>query len=141
LDTRIVREALNVRRQAVEALVDGRVRFMTASQARRIERLVSPRTADWLRGSPRWEDLTSGWMPSALIVPIILDGYERYGIAAVETMVGLPQRTLFRIATDSRGIHFAVADKIVVGLLGAGAWQEPPLVSWYYGVDAVLGKP
>jgi hypothetical protein len=130
--------ALRVSSAAVEDLLAGRVRFLSPMQASRFEALCSKRTAAWLRGSPRWEGLHSGWLPSSLIVPVIVDGYERYGISAVETMTGLPQRTLFRIATNSRGVHFAVADRIVTGLLGPAAWKEPPLVGWYWGTDARL---
>jgi hypothetical protein len=77
-------------------------------------------------------------IPSELIAPIIEDGYGRYGMIAVELMVGLPQRTLFRIVRDSNATGFELADRIVTALAGASAWQEPPHRGWYCSHAAVL---
>ena len=111
LSAREVGRAMNFPANAVERLLAGRVRLLTLPQAEKVEGLVSRRARKWLRGSRRYEGLAAYRLPSALVVPIIEDAYERDGIYAVEGIVGLPQRTLFRIAHDSSGVEFQTTDQ------------------------------
>ena len=131
---------MNFPANAVERLLAGRVRLLTLPQAEKVEGLVSRRARKWLRGSRRYEGLAAYRLPSALVVPIIEDAYERDGIYAVEGIVGLPQRTLFRIAHDSSGVEFQTTDRIVTALLGAEAWQEEPLRGWYFSHASVMTR-
>jgi hypothetical protein len=139
MDTGAVARALNVRRSVVEKLLDGEVHYLTSAFVRRFERLVSKRTAEWLRGSPRWEGVHAGQMPSTLIAPVIENALGWEGIAATEALTRLPLRTLTRISRDSRGVSIDLADAIFTGLHGAAYWRDnPALRRWYYTTDRVI---
>ena len=114
------------------------MRLLTALQVERIEGLLSERAQAWVRGSRRYEGLLSRQLPAELIVPIIREALSTKGQREVEGLVGLPMRTLFRIVNDCAGVGFPTADRIVIGLLGPEAWQQPPLRSWYWSHGAVL---
>ena len=141
LDRRLLTaNALRVSGRAIRQLLDGQVRFLTPGQARRVEGLVSRRTADWLRASRRYEGTSSGELPAALIAPLIVWSFERYGQAGTGQMVGLPVRSLYRVLNSS-SVSFQLADRVVSGIAGAGWWRESPeRLGWYHGHDRGLGR-
>jgi len=140
MDTSALPASLRVSRRAVVNLLAGRVRFLSLKQAERFEGVVSERTADWLRESPRYGGISGGSLPVALILPVILDGFALYGREATAAMCGLPTRSLFRLLTDSSGITFDLADRIVTGIEGAAWWLDSPeRRGWYFSHDARLG--
>ena len=141
MDIAALPASLRVTRRALDSLLAGRVRFLSPAQATRFEQAVSKRTAEWLRASPRHERVGGGEVPIALILPVILDAFERYGREATAAMCVLPARSLFRILTDSHAITFELADKIVTGIEGPSWWLDnAERRGWYFGHDARLER-
>lgn len=124
---------IRVSRASVDGLLAGQVRFLSLKQAERFESLCSKRTATWLRDSPRHLGLSTGELPVELILPVILDGFDRYGQEGAAGICGVTVRSLFRLLTDSTAISFTLADRIVTGIEGAAWWrEEPERLGWYY---------
>jgi plasmid maintenance system antidote protein VapI len=132
---------LRVKAQAVEDLLQGRVRFLTPAQAGRFEALCSTRTADWLRGSRRYDHITTGELPVELLIPVVHYGMERYGREGAAALCGMTTRSMFRILSDSTSVSFALADRLVTGLDGPGWWLETnERMGWYYAHDRGLER-
>ena len=140
LSTQEIARALRLPASSVEQLLAGRVRLLTFTQAEKIEGLVSRRARKWLRGSRRYEGLLARTIPAELVIPLIEEALGENELATVGGLVGVPVRSLFRILHDNSGVSFFTADRIVTGLVGPAAWQEPPLRGWYFSHAAVLTR-
>jgi plasmid maintenance system antidote protein VapI len=139
LDIAALPTMLRVSGRAVEELLAGRVRFLTLAQATRFEGAVSAKVAAWLKESPRFKGIGGGELPVALIEPLLLDAFERYGREGTAGMCGMEPRSLFRILTCSTAITFALADRIVTGIAGPSWWRDDPeRLGWYWGHSARL---
>ena len=122
-----------------ERFLSGELGFLTAGKAKKIEQLLSERGRQWVRESPRWE-IPAGHVPVELVVPLIEEAFNRYGVYATADQTGLLQRQLFGTRVERQACRFNVADQIVVRLASPGWWYETPeRKRWLWNCDRVFG--
>jgi len=127
-------------RASVQSLIDGRLAFVTQGKARKIESIFSERVQEWLRESAS-HDVVVGQVPTALVAPLVCDAFARYGRTATAQLLGTPERQLFAVLMERKGIRFEAADRIVAVLAGPTWWIEnAERAMWYWSDERVFGK-
>jgi hypothetical protein len=99
-----VREAARtvcVGRQEIERLLAGKVGLIPAAKARRLEALFSERAVAYVRAGVTFP-IHPGEVPCALVAPLVREAFAARHQHGVELATGLPARSLFRVARETR---------------------------------------